>query len=210
MEMARSLRRGPHVSSSRSDETEPVISNARLGFICFLAGESMLFGGLIGAFLVFRFGAVEWPPAGLPRLPVGVTAVNTAILFASCVPMYLALRALRRGDHFSFRRGLTLATALGLTFLAVQGYEWVNMLGHGLEPSSGAYGSTFYTLIGFHGLHVFGAVVWLVVVLAGARRGRYTAAHHTSVELANVYWFYVSGVWAVLFPLVYLGLGAAN
>ena len=194
-------------SAHRADTTIAVISNARLGLILFLAGETMLFGGLIGAFLVFRFGAVAWPPPGMPYLPVGLTAVNTAILFASCVPATRALRAIRRGDAAGLQQGFLLASVLGVVFLAIQGWEWTALLAHGLDPASGPYGSTFYTLIGFHGLHVAGAVVWLLAVTAGSFRGKYSASGHTVVELATVYWWYVSGVWAVLFPLVYLGLG---
>ena len=186
----------------------PLVSNAHLGMALFLAGLSMLFGGLIGAFLVFRFGSLEWPPAGLPLLPVGVTALNTAVLFASCVPMVRAARAVRRGDTAGLRSGLVLAAALGLTFLAVQGSEWVRLVGHGLTLSSGAYGGTFYTLIGLHGAHVAGAVLWLVVILVGSFQDRFHARHHTPVDLAAAYWLYVSALWAVLFPLVYLGLGS--
>lgn len=187
--------------------SEPLVSSARLAMALFLAALSMLFGGLIGAFLVFRFGSVQWPPPGLPLLPVGITAVNTVVLFASCIPMVRAVRAIRRGDTTGLRSGTLLAGALGLTFIAIQGSEWIRLVNHGLTISTGAYGGTFYVLIGLHGLHVLGAVAWLGVILAGSFLGRFDAQRHTPVDLAAIYWIYVSVLWAVLFPLVYLGLG---
>ncbi|MGH7856289.1 MAG: cytochrome c oxidase subunit 3, partial [Candidatus Binatia bacterium] len=191
----------------RSEIQRPPIPSALLGLLLFIAAEVMLFGGLIGAFLVFRFGSPEWPPPGMPKLPVTLTAVNTLVLFASCYPATRALRAIRRNDRQGLRQGVAMASLLGTIFLLVQGSEWIRLVGYGLRISSGPYGSTFYTLIGFHGLHVLGAVVWLLVILAGSMQERFGARHQTPVELATVYWYFVSGLWAVLFPLVYLGLG---
>ena len=89
-------------------------------------------------------------------------------------------------------------------FLVVQGYEWVKLIGYGLTLSSGVYGATFYTLIGCHGLHVFGAVIWLLGVWRRATRRRYTATRRTGVVLCSMYWSYVVGLWPILYWLVYL------
>lgn len=185
----------------------PLVSSARLGLFLFLAAETMLFGGLIGAFLVFRFGSPSWPPPGLPQLPILVTTINTIVLFSSCWPAARALRAVRRGDREGLRQGLAMTCLLGGLFLLVQGSEWMRLIDYGLGLTSGPYGSTFYVLIGFHALHVLGAVIWLLVVQSGAMRRRFSAQRHVAVELSIFYWYFVSAVWAVLFPLVYLGLG---
>lgn len=190
--------------------TPPLVSSARLAMALFIAAETMLFGGLIGAFLVFRFGSKTWPPAGLPLLPIGLTVVNTLVLFASCVPMARAVAAMRRGDAAGLRSGLLLAATLGVVFLAIQGTEWARLVGHGLTIHSGPYGSTFYVLIGMHGLHVLGAVGWLVLLLAGSFLGRFDGRTSNAVDLAGIYWYFVSALWAVLFPLVYLGLEASS
>ncbi|MBI2081303.1 MAG: heme-copper oxidase subunit III [candidate division NC10 bacterium] len=182
----------------------PVVSNARLGMLVFLAAEAMFFTGLIGAFLVFRFGSPVWPPPGQPRLPLLVTGVNTAILLASGYTMARGLRAIRRNDRRALARGLLVTALLGTTFLAVQGAEWMRLVRFGLTLSAGTYGSTFYTLIGTHGLHVLGAVCWLLIVLIGAARARFSAARHVAVELCGMYWYFVVGLWPVLFGLVYL------
>jgi len=182
----------------------PVVSNARLALLMFLAAEAMFFAGLIGAFLVFRLGKPVWPPPFQPRLPVEVTGVNTFILLLSGVTMYLALRAIRSGRLQALIRYLLMTVFLGAFFLSIQGYEWVRLVRFGLTMSSGIYGATFYTLIGCHGLHVFGAVIWLMVVLVQARQGRFTAEKHTGVELCAMYWTFVVALWPILYGLVYL------
>ncbi|OGB95820.1 MAG: hypothetical protein A3G35_20530 [candidate division NC10 bacterium RIFCSPLOWO2_12_FULL_66_18] len=183
---------------------EPFVSNARLGMLMFLAFEAMFFGGLLGAFLVFRLAAVHWPPPGQPYLPGVVTWINTGILLSSGVTMRRALRAIRDGNQSGLMNGLGVTALLGAIFLAVQGGEWVRLVRYGLTLTSGTYGSTFYTLIGCHGVHVLGAVVWLLVILLQSARYRFTARDHVGVQLCGMYWTFVVGLWPVLFGLVYL------
>jgi heme/copper-type cytochrome/quinol oxidase subunit 3 len=162
--------------------------------LMFLGAEAMFFAGLIGAFLVFRFGSVMWPPPGQPYLPVGVTGVNTATLLFSAYTMYRAIRAIRGGDRERMVRWLSMTALLGMIFLGVQGYEWMRLVHYGFTLSSGTYGATFYTLIGTHGVHVFGAVLWLLVVLAGAGRNRFSAERHVGLTLCGMYWYFVVGL----------------
>jgi len=190
--------------SSSGPTSSPPVSNARLGMLVFLAFEAMFFAGLIGAFLVFRLGSPFWPPLGRPRLPLAVTWVNTALLLSSGYTMRSALRAIRIGDRQGLTTGLSVTALIGASFLAVQGSEWVRLIRHGLTLSAGIYGATFYTLIGCHGVHVLGAVIWLLIVLVGAMRHRFSARKHVAVELCGIYWYFVVGVWPILFTLVYL------
>ena len=118
--------------------------------------------------------------------------------------MFWALRSVRRDDNAGLARWLSIATALGLVFLVVQGTEWVRLVHSGLKASSGPYGATFFTLIGCHALHVFAAVTWLLVLRVGV--SRFHAGHALPVELGAIYWNFVCVVWAVIFPVVYLGL----
>lgn len=180
------------------------LSNARLGMLIFLGAETMFFAGLIGAFLVYRMANETWPPMSMPRLPVEVTGINTLILLYSASTMWRANRAIRLGQQQALRRMLLHTAVLGLVFLTVQGYEWAKLIGYGLTLSSGVYGATFYTLIGCHGLHVLGAVVWLGSVWLRATQQRYTATRRTGVVLCGMYWSYVVGLWPVLYGLVYL------
>jgi len=183
---------------------EPVVSNARLALLMLLASEAMFFAGLIGAFIVFRLSSSAWPPPFQPRLPVAVTGVNTVILLLSGLTMQLALRAVRAGKSEGLIRHLLATVLLGGIFLGIQGYEWIRMIQYGLTVRSGIYGATFYTLVGCHGLHVLGAVLWLTVVLIQARQGRFTAERCTGVETCSMYWTFVVGLWPILYGLVYL------
>jgi len=182
----------------------PPVSNTRLAMIVLITGESMLFAGLIGMYLVFRLSARAWPPADLPRLPLGLTTLNTVVLLASAVPVARALGAIRRGESGSVARQVELTAVLGAVFLTVQGAEWTRLVRHGLTLGSGTYGASFYVLIGCHALHVLAAVTWLSIVALLARRGVYTRARHAALEMCAIYWYFVCGLWAVLFPLVYL------
>ena len=190
--------------SPPSAPTAPTVSNERLGLLVFLGAEAMFFAGLIGAFLVLRLGSEVWPPPSQPRLPVGVTGINTVILLFSGFTGHLALRAVRKGDSKGLIHWILTTVVLGTLFLSIQGYEWVRLVHFGLRVSSGVYGATFYTLIGFHGLHVFAAVIWLMIVLLRARRGGFTSQSHTGVEICSMYWTFVVGLWPVLYGLVYL------
>jgi heme/copper-type cytochrome/quinol oxidase subunit 3 len=194
----------PRSGGTEPPASSPVISNGRLGLLMFLAAESMFFAGLIGAFLVFRLASAAWPPPSQPRLPVAVTGINTIILLASGLTMRLAVRAIRAGRLQGLVNRLSITCVLGALFLAIQGYEWIRLIGFGLKMSSGVYGSTFYTLIGCHGAHVLGAVLWLLIVLAQARKGRFAKRDYAGVQLCGMYWSFVVGLWPLLYGLVYL------
>ena len=182
----------------------PFFSNAQLAMIVIIAAEIMFFAGLIGAFLVFRFSGRPWPPPFQPRLPVGITAVNTLFLLASSWTMIQAQRALRRGDRGQLLRLLGATGGLGTLFLLIQGFEWARLLSFGLTASSGVYASTFYTIIGAHGFHVLCGVAWLLGIIARAALGAYTPEQRGAVVPCGMYWHLVVGLWPVLFVLVYL------
>jgi len=180
------------------------VNNALLAVVLFMGSEVMLFMSLFGTLVLYRTASVAWPPPAEPMLPIGVTFANTAVLLASGVAMNRAYNDLRDGELVGFRRSLALTAVLGSAFLLVQGYEWVNLIRHGLSLSASIYGSTFYTLIGLHGVHVAGAVVWVVGVLIAAARGRYSAQKYVGVQVCSIYWYFVCGLWVVLFGAVYL------
>jgi heme/copper-type cytochrome/quinol oxidase subunit 3 len=183
---------------------QPPISNTQVAVLVLIAFETMMFVGLVTAYLVLRTGSFAWPPPDLPRLPIAVTWVNTGVLLFSAVTMRRALSATTAGNQAAMRAALTATAVLGIGFLAVQGTEWVQLVRRGLTLSSGAYGATFYTLIGLHALHVLAAVGWLVVVLVLALRGHYSARKHAGVTMCATYWFFVCALWVALFGLVYL------
>jgi heme/copper-type cytochrome/quinol oxidase subunit 3 len=179
------------------------ISSARLAMLLFIGSEAMLFAGLLAVYASLRFGSLNWPPAHL-YLPIKVTWVNSAFLFLSCYTMWQALAAGRANNQAKLVSFLSITGLLGVLFLCVQGYEWVQILREGIMTKARIYGSTFYLLIGCHALHVFGAVVWLWIVIRWAKQGQLPASCFIRAELCGIYWYFVGAVWAVLFPLVYL------
>lgn len=185
-------------------ERVPPVPPTRIAMAALIMSETMLFAGLIGMYLVVRLSHAEWPPADQPRLPLFVTALNTGVLFGSLWPMTRALRAIQRGDRAAAAHALTWTTLAGAAFLAVQGAEWTRLVHHGLTLASSQYGGAFYVVIGCHALHVLAAVVWLAIVTVLARLGRFDASAHAGIEMCTIYWYFVCGLWAFLFPLVYL------
>lgn len=194
----------PHRLPPLAPERVPPVSNTRLAMVVLLASESMLFAGLIGMFLVFRLSAPAWPPASLPRLPLAVTAANTLVLFASLVPLTRAMRLGADAAPAVRARQVGWTAILGGTFVVVQGGEWARLVHHGLTLASGTYGASFYGVIGCHALHVVTAAAWLVVVAVLARRETFAERHPAALEMCGIYWYFVCGLWGVLFPLVYV------
>ncbi|MGH7279750.1 MAG: cytochrome c oxidase subunit 3, partial [Candidatus Rokuibacteriota bacterium] len=182
----------------------PLLDNLRLALLFFIGAETMFFAALISALFVLRLGMAVWPPPLEPRLPVEVTGVNTLVLLASSVTMATAGRALSRGDQSALVARLGMTAVLGTVFLAVQGYEWARLIGYGLTLASGTYGTTFYTLIGTHALHVLGALAWLGVTLLLVARGRLGVQHPLPIRACAMYWHFVVGLWPVLYVAVYL------
>ena len=195
----------PPTGGGDDDDQDPPprrgLENARLATMFFIAGEIMFFAGLISAYFVLRVGAAQWPPPLQPRLPVLVTGLNTLVLLGSSFAM---LRTQRDRSRARVVRGLTVTAALGVVFLAVQGYEWVRLVSYGLTMASGAYGASFYTLIGVHALHVIGALVWLAIVRAGVGRGRFLEPAAAGLRACAMYWHFVVALWPVLYVTVYL------
>ena len=163
----------------------------------------MLFAGLLAVYLAFRVGNLTWPSAQL-YLPVKVTWVNSFFLFFSCYTMRQAVLTGRKNQHSLLVMYLTVTAALGTLFLSVQGYEWIQLIRDGFTITTGIYGATFYLLIGCHALHVLGAVIWLLVVVRLARQQRFPSHRFVGVELCAWYWYFVGGLWVILFALVYL------
>jgi heme/copper-type cytochrome/quinol oxidase subunit 3 len=182
----------------------PLLDNLRLAMLFFIGAEAMFFTGLVFAFWVLRLGAPVWPPPLQPRLPLGVTGVNTLVLLGSSVAMMAAVRAGSQRDRAALVGRLAIAAGLGALFLVVQGYEWARLIGFGLTVTSGTYGATFYTIIGVHGAHVFGALVWLTVTLTLAVRGRFAGGRTAPVKACAMYWHFVVGLWPLLYLSIYI------
>lgn len=164
--------------------------------------EVMFFAALISAYMIIRSGAEEWPPWGQPRLPVFATALNSLTLLASAFCLHRSVKVFSSQASHS-KQLLALAIALGTVFVSVQGYEWVQLISFGLTITSSTYGGVFYLIIGAHGLHVIGGLLALLTCL---RRLNSTSQQLTidNLRAAQIFWYFVVGVWPVLYTLVYL------
>jgi len=179
------------------------IPTTKFAIWLFLASEVMFFAGLIGAYIVLRGGAPEWPVVS-NILNVPLVAGNTFILIVSSVTMVRALAAIEDGDPKGMRRMLLATAGLGIVFLSIQAFEWSALINEGTTVSTDLFGSVFFTLTGFHGLHVLGGVLALFYTIAKAFRGDFTQASYGGVELMGLYWHFVDVVWIFLFTIVYL------
>jgi cytochrome c oxidase subunit III len=174
-----------------------------VGMLLFIASEVMFFGGLFAAYFNSRAThAAEWGPPGGHELEAWPLAtILTILLVTSSVTMQFGVAAIRRGDQRKLRMWVGITLVLGVLFLMGQLYDY-STLGFGL--GDGIFSTTFYTLTGFHGAHVFGGAVGLAIVLARATGGQFTARNHVAVEAVSVYWHFVDVVWIGVFSTIYL------
>ena len=183
-----------------ASERQQLIPDAVLGMLLFILIEVMLFAGMISAFAIIKSLAPVWPPLDQPRLPAGETAFNTVALLASGVFLYRARIVFER-DRASALRPLGIALGLGAFFVLFQGAEWVALVRQGLTLTSSSLGSFFYLIVGTHALHAVAAIVLLGRIWLRLRRGWLTSAQ---LATAEVFWYFVVGVWPVLYLVVYL------
>ena len=181
----------------------PLIDSRQFAMLIFIVTEVMFFASLVSAYLIIRSGVEEWPPWGQPRLPVWSTALNTAVLLSSGVAAYLSGRQLRAGLEAAHRT-MGIAVALGTFFLVFQGYEWMQMLGFGLTMTSSTYGGLFYLIIGTHGVHVLGALTALAYTWLRTAPGQEQPITQGGASAVRMLWYFVVGVWPILYVLVYL------
>jgi heme/copper-type cytochrome/quinol oxidase subunit 3 len=186
------------------------LDNRKFGFWAFVASEVLFFSTLIANFLVLSkadpVGTFHGVAAGRELLDIPLTALNTFILLTSSFTVVLALEAIREGKQLPFRIYLLITLAFGSFFVGVQAFEYYKLIVHeGLNMTS-LFGASFFTLTGFHGAHVVGGLIWLVMLLCKAfgLQGGFSKDNNLDVEIFGLYWHFVDIVWLLLFSLVYL------
>jgi cytochrome c oxidase subunit III len=200
------------------------VYSEKLGMWVFLGSEVMFFTALIGSYIILRFGSPEQFARPGAILNVPVTAVNTFLLICSSVTMVKAFAAISDGDLQKTKLFLVATVLIGATFVGVQVYEYTHLIHDGFLPSGyapgshlaaeaaagelpasvGVYGSSFFTMTGFHGFHVTMGVICMTFVTIKAFRGKYTQEDHRGIEVIGLYWHFVDLVWIILFTIVYL------
>jgi cytochrome c oxidase subunit 3 len=171
-----------------------------VGTVVWLASELMFFAGLFAAYFTLRSENDPWPPEGI-ELPVLRPAIFTLVLVVSSFTMHGAVVAARRHDRTAALRWLALTGLLGAVFLVNQGLEYA---AEDFRISTNAYGSIFYLMTGFHGLHVLGGLAFMVAVagIVGGRRSR--APAENVIDMCSYYWHFVDVVWVVMFTTIFI------
>ena len=186
------------------------LSNGMLGFILFLASEVMFFGGLFAAYFIARADAVQWPPALSPEqeaagvhleLEFALPFIATCLLVLSSVTIQFGVWAIQRGNRTGLIRWLFISIVLGLIFLVMQMYDYSQLP---FRADDTIYGTTFFTLTGFHGAHVAGGIIFMMVILVRSMAGQFSASRHEGVEACSFYWHFVDIVWIALFTTLYI------
>jgi len=185
----------PHTSTG--------LSNNKLAMWLFLGSECLLFGGLISTYMLYKGRVVRGPrPEQVYDIPF--TSVSSFVLLMSSLTMVLAVSAAGRDDMRRARLWLVTTALLGATFVGGQVYEFTAFYRKGLGYTTSLFGSSFYTLTGFHGVHVTVGIIMLMSVVFITLRGRVPGNRAEVIELIGLYWHFVDIVWIVIFTVVYL------
>jgi len=189
--------------SNNPSHPKPPISNGMIGMTIFIVTEVMFFAALISAYLVIQSGQDEWPPWGQPRLPIESTAINTLVLLASGIIMFISNNLFRKNKIVEGQRWMGLSILLGIFFLISQGREWLALIDFGLTVSSSVYGGLFYLIIGAHGFHVMVTILILLYCWISIK------FVDDKFDLENIFpfqilWYFVVLVWPILYILIYL------
>lgn len=190
------------MNATRAEEIEdrPGIPRLYLGMIMFLLSEAFLFGNLFTTYFYLRAKSPVWPPEGVV-LELPLIAVNTAILLSSSVTMQLAINYAGRSNRRGIIYSLVITMALGAVFLTIKGWEWSHV---DFRPWDHAYGSIFYTLTGFHGLHVLAGIGILLALLVRTLRLRGSSLAPLHLKVGGLYWHYVDLIWIFVFASLYI------
>ena len=206
--------------------TSTGLDNKKIAIWAFIGSECMLFASLISTYLIYKGQSVVGPyphdaclpPACSTPLPailnIPVTSASTFVLLMSSLAMVLALAAVEMKDQpprttgerilGSSKLWLWMTALLGIMFLGFQAYEFTSFVHEGLTLRTNLFGSSFFTLTGFHGAHVTAGVLWLLTLLSIDYRRGLGPKDAVNVDLAALYWHFVDVVWIVIFTLVYL------
>jgi heme/copper-type cytochrome/quinol oxidase subunit 3 len=215
-----------HAHGGGHHHTSLGLDNRKIAIWTFIGSECMLFASLISTYLVYKgrspagpYPHETWtnPATGevfKPILNIPVTSASTFVLLMSSLAMVLALAAVQNkhlpkrtlGEKIlgSSKLWLWATCLLGIVFLGCQAYEFTSFVHEGLSIRTNLFGSSFFTLTGFHGAHVTAGVLWLFTLLAIDYKRGLGPKDALLVDIAALYWHFVDVVWIVIFTLIYL------
>jgi cytochrome c oxidase subunit III len=192
------------VGAARPTSPSPnALSATEWGMVSFLLSEVAFFSTLIVTYLAYLRKDQSGPTPAILSLPLVIG--TTICLLSSSGTVHLAERAFRRGVLRTFALCWSITILLGVIFLLGTAYEWHELIfRHHLTISANLFGSTYYTLVGFHAFHVTCGLIALSIVFAVVLRREVSPRHAIAVELSSWYWHFVDVVWVVVFTVVYL------
>jgi cytochrome c oxidase subunit 1/cytochrome c oxidase subunit I+III len=180
-------------------------SAAKTSAWSFVISEAIFFVLLLVSYVVFNSGEQAEGPTASSALDVPRTGVFTLILLASSLTFWIAERCLRRASMSAFKIWLAVTILLGCAFIGGQIWEYTGLIQSGTTINRNLFASTFFTVTGFHGLHVTGGIVALSIMWIMARLGYLTAKRSHVFGAIGVYWHFVDVVWIAVFSIIYLG-----
>jgi heme/copper-type cytochrome/quinol oxidase subunit 3 len=181
------------------------LSNEKMAMWLFLGTECLLFGGLISTYLLYKSRVPEGHgPRPHELYDIPFTSVSSFVLLMSSLTMVLAVAAIARGDHRNTRVWLVTTALLGSIFISGQVYEFTSFVKEGMGFTTNVASSAFFTLTGFHGVHVSIGIVMLMSLFVMSLRGRLPTERAETVEIVGLYWHFVDVVWILIFTVVYL------
>ncbi|MCB9060296.1 MAG: cytochrome c oxidase subunit 3 [Halobacteriovoraceae bacterium] len=190
------------------DKTFGKASPGKIGMWIFLGTDGLSFSGLLIAYAVLRISK-PWPNPIEALGGVGLSGFMTFLLICSSVSMVLSIDACKHRDKKGMITWLIATIAGGASFLAIQAYEYIHLHHSGVTfnhfvGGQHLFGATFYSITGFHGLHVFTGVMYLCFMLKKALAGDFDHGNHNQLEIAGLFWHFVDLVWILVFTFVYL------
>jgi cytochrome c oxidase subunit 3 len=191
----------------------PAIKPGMMGMYIFLASEVMFFGSLFAMYFYLYGSHLHWPP---PPPPTGagefyvavwpVPVINTIVLFSSAFTCHFAADGIAHDNRRRFFILMIATIVLGFAFEAGQLYEFIAAFGRGLNLTANSFASAFFIMTGFHGAHVLGGLILLILIVYRAARGQFSSQHHVGVAAVTLYWHFVDVVWFFLFGILYVGV----
>ncbi len=184
----------------------------------FLLSDTFVFGSFLTGYMTVRASTtVAWPnPSEVFALTVGgvsvpllLIAIMTFVLITSSGTMAMAVNCGYRRDRRNAARLMVITAVFGAMFVGMQAFEWSKLISEGVRPwgnpmGAAQFGSAFFMITGFHGLHVSIGVIYLLVVAFKVRRGDYEQRGYQIVEITGLYWHFVDLVWVFIFAFFYL------
>jgi len=174
-----------------------------LGFWLYLMSDLLIFAILFATYAVLGRSYAAGP-SGADLFDLKLVAVNTGLLLVSSITYGMAMIAMQHGRKASVLRWLAVTGVLGLGFLSLELYEFAHLIHEGASPQRSAFLSSFFTLVGTHGLHVAFGCIWLFTLMTQVRRHGLTRENKRRLVCLSMFWHFLDVVWIAVFTFVYL------